>query len=134
MNALELHRCCHYRRVQDGSLIPRFGRARRDPALAVLEGLHPLKHALRFDADLLEAVTDDAAELQRLVGELAPDLGDRLRALVREIEPEVFERLAPLTPSTGVMAVPPGTQPGDGYGSGGGYDAPGGGGYGSQQP
>ena len=45
--------------MQDGSLIPRFGRARRDPALAVLEGLHPLKHALRFDADVLEAVTDD---------------------------------------------------------------------------
>jgi TrmH family RNA methyltransferase len=91
--------------VQDGSLIPRFGSARRDPALAVLEGLHPLKHALRFDATVLEALTRDAAELERLTAELAPDLGDRIAALVREIEPSVFDRLAPLAPSTGVIAL-----------------------------
>jgi RNA methyltransferase, TrmH family len=91
--------------VQDGSLIPRFGRARRDPALAVLEGLHPLKHALRFGANVLEAVTRDAAELERLAGELAPDLSARLRGLVREIEPAVFDQLAPLAPSTGVIAI-----------------------------
>jgi TrmH family RNA methyltransferase len=91
--------------VQDGSLIPRFGRARRDPALAVLEGLHPLKHALRFGANVLEAVTRDAAELERLTGELAPDLSAHLRGLVREIEPAVFDQLAPLAPSTGVIAI-----------------------------
>jgi TrmH family RNA methyltransferase len=91
--------------VQDGSLIPRFGSARRDPALAVLEGLHPLKHALRFDATVLEALTRDAAELERLTAELAPDLSDRIAALVREIEPGVFDRLAPLAPSTGVIAL-----------------------------
>ncbi len=91
--------------MQDGSLIPKFGRARRDPALAVLEGLHPLKHALRFGAEVLEAVTRDAAELERLIAELAPDLSERASALVREVEPAVFERLAPLTPSTGVMAL-----------------------------
>jgi TrmH family RNA methyltransferase len=91
--------------VQDGSLIPRFGRARRDPALAVLEGLHPLKHALRFGANVLDAVTRDAAELERLASELAPDLSARLRGLVREIEPAVFDQLAPLAPSTGVIAI-----------------------------
>ena len=91
--------------MQDGSLIPRFGRARRDPALAVLEGLHPLKHALRFDANVLEAVTGDATELERLTAELAPDLSERMRSLVRAIEPQAFERLAPLAPSTGVMAL-----------------------------
>jgi TrmH family RNA methyltransferase len=91
--------------VQDGSLIPRFGRARRDPALAVLEGLHPLKHALRFGANVLEAVTRDAAELERLAGELAGDLSSRLRGLVHEIEPAVFDQLAPLAPSTGVIAI-----------------------------
>jgi RNA methyltransferase, TrmH family len=91
--------------VQDGSLIPRFGRARRDPELVVLEGLHPLKHALRFDADVLEAVTGDAAALERLAAQLAPDLGARLRALVREIDGETFARLAPLAPATGVIAL-----------------------------
>jgi TrmH family RNA methyltransferase len=89
----------------DGSLIPRFGRARRDPALAVLEGFHPLKHALRFDANVLEVLTSDAAELQRLTDALAPELRERLPALAREIDPAVFEQLAPLTPSTGVMAL-----------------------------
>jgi TrmH family RNA methyltransferase len=96
---------CDHRPVQDGSLIPRFGRARRDPALAVLEGLHPLKHALRFDADVLEAVTRDAGELARLSDELAPDVSARIRELAREIEPGIFERLVPLPPSTGVIAI-----------------------------
>jgi TrmH family RNA methyltransferase len=91
--------------VRDGSLIPRFGRARRDPALAVLEGFHPLKHALRFDASVLEAVTSDADELQRLAAALAPELSERLRTLVREVDPAVFEQLAPLAPATGVMAL-----------------------------
>jgi TrmH family RNA methyltransferase len=96
---------CDHPRVQDGSLIPRFGRARRDPGLAVLEGFHPLKHALRFDADVLEVVTSDAAALERLAAALAPELAPRLRELAREIDPAVFAQLAPLTPSTGVIAL-----------------------------
>lgn len=91
--------------MQDGSLIPRFGRARRDPGLAVLEGFHPLKHAMRFSANVLEVVTSDAAALERLAGALAPELAPRLRKLAREIDPAAFEQLAPLTPSTGVMAL-----------------------------
>jgi RNA methyltransferase, TrmH family len=91
--------------VQDGSLIPRFGRARRDPQLAVLEGLHALKHALRFGAEIEQAVTPDAAALQRMADQLAPDLSARMRMLVREIDAAVFEQLAPLAPSTGVLAL-----------------------------
>jgi RNA methyltransferase, TrmH family len=91
--------------VQDGDLIPRFGRARRDPSLAVLEGLHALKHALRFGANVLDVVTCDATELERLADALAPDLSERVHTLARQIEPEVFAQLAPLAPSTGVMAL-----------------------------
>jgi TrmH family RNA methyltransferase len=91
--------------VRDGSLIPRFGRARRDPSLAVLEGFHPLKHALRFGANVLEAVCRDPGELERLAQRLAPDLSERLGALVRPVEPAVFDLLAPLPPSTGVMSL-----------------------------
>ncbi|HLM86172.1 MAG TPA: TrmH family RNA methyltransferase [Solirubrobacteraceae bacterium] len=91
--------------MKDGSLIPRFGRARRDPELAVLEGFHPLKHALRFGANVLEVVTADAAELARLAAELAPDQSARMSALAREIDPAVFAQLAPLAPATGVMAL-----------------------------
>src|ERR1700676_4553486 len=96
---------CHDRPVQDGSLIPRFGRARRDRSLAVLEGFPPVKHALRFGASMLEVVCSDRAELERLAATLAPDLSARLLGLAREVEPWVFARLAPLTPSTGVMGL-----------------------------
>jgi len=96
---------CDHRPVQDGSLIPRFGRARRDRSLAVLEGFHPLKHALRFGANVLEAACSDRAELDRLAELLAPDLAARMHALAREVEPEVFEQLSPLAPSTGVIAL-----------------------------
>jgi RNA methyltransferase, TrmH family len=91
--------------MRDGPLIPRFGRARRDTSLAVLEGFHALKHALRFDAKVLEAVTGDAPALERLAARLAPDLRDRLRELVRPIDAAVFAQLAPLPPTTGVMAI-----------------------------
>jgi TrmH family RNA methyltransferase len=91
--------------VQDGSLIPRFGRARRDPSLAVLEGFHPLKHALRFGANVLEVACSDPDQVDRLAALLAPDLAVRLRALARDVEPAVFEQLAPLAPATGVIAL-----------------------------
>jgi TrmH family RNA methyltransferase len=84
--------------VQDGSLIPRFGRARRDPALAVLEGFHALKHALRFGATVLD-------ELDRLAARLAPDVAEEVHRIAREVDREVFEQLAPLAHSTGVIAL-----------------------------
>ena len=62
----------------------------------MLEGFHPLKHALRFDANVLEVVTSDAAALERLAAALAPELAPRVRELAREIDPAVFEQLAPL--------------------------------------
>jgi TrmH family RNA methyltransferase len=91
--------------VQDGSLIPRFGRARRDPSLAVLEGFHPLKHALRFGASMLEVVCSDPAELDRLAALLAPDLSTQVRSLARQVDASVFAQLAPLAPSTEVMGL-----------------------------
>jgi RNA methyltransferase, TrmH family len=91
--------------VKDGSLIPRFGRARRDPGLAVLEGLHAVKHALRFCAEVEVAATPDRAALAQLAGELAPDVAPALAALAREVDAEVYAKLVPLAPSTGVVAI-----------------------------
>jgi RNA methyltransferase, TrmH family len=90
---------------RNGSLIPRYGRARRDPSLAVLEGLHPLKHALRFDATLLEVLCADLAQLERLAVQLAPDVCAQMLSLAREIPPDIFAQLAPLPPSTGVISL-----------------------------
>ncbi len=91
--------------MQDGALIPRFGRARRDPSLAVLEGFHAVKHALRFDAAMLEVACRDRERLAGLAATLAPDLAQRLMDLAREVPAEVFDKLAPLPPSTGVIGL-----------------------------
>jgi TrmH family RNA methyltransferase len=90
---------------RNGSLIPRYGRARRDPALAVLEGLHPLKHALRFGATVLEVLCADLAGLERLASQLAPDVCAQMLALAREVPADVFVQLAPLPPPTGVISL-----------------------------
>jgi TrmH family RNA methyltransferase len=87
------------------ALIRRYRTARRDPGLAVLEGFHALKHALRFGAEVLEAVAVDPGELRELAAELAPDLGDALAGRTTPVAPEVLAELAPQAPRTGVVAI-----------------------------
>lgn len=90
--------------LDPGSAAERFRFALRDPGQAVLEGFHPLKHALRFDASILEAPTDDARRVLGLAADLAPDLTARLRDLLVEVPAEVFRALVPIPPPTGVVA------------------------------
>jgi TrmH family RNA methyltransferase len=71
----------------------------------VLEGFHPLKHALRFGANVLEVVSSDNDELDRLAAALAPDIASRMRELAREVDPAIFSQLAPLAPPTGVIGL-----------------------------
>jgi RNA methyltransferase, TrmH family len=85
--------------------IQRFRAARRDSALVVLEGFHALKHALRFGAEVLEAVAVDPEELQRLAEELAPDLARALPDRVSRVTEEVLAQLVPQAPRTGVVAI-----------------------------
>lgn len=47
---------------------------RRDPTVAVLEGVHALKHALRFGARVRRVASVDPAALQALLARLAPDV------------------------------------------------------------
>ena len=86
-------------------LISRFAAARSDPGLVVLEGLHALKHALRFGARIEIACAPDPAAVLRLAQGLAPDLCQQLAALVQETAPETFAALAPVPPPTGVIAI-----------------------------
>jgi RNA methyltransferase, TrmH family len=83
----------------------RYGAARRDPGLAVLEGLHALKHALRFGADVLDARTPDPDALARLAARLAPDLAERIAVLARPTDGATFGKLAPSEHPTGVIAL-----------------------------
>ena len=71
-----------------------------------LEGLHAVKHALRFGAELVEVTTDDAARLESLARELAPDVAEEIVARAAR-GPGPF-------PPTGVIAFakrPPFTLP-----------------------
>jgi TrmH family RNA methyltransferase len=86
-------------------LTVRFRKARRDPELTVVEGFHALKHALRFGAELVEAVAVDPEELERLAAELAPDLAGQLSGRVERIDATDLADLAPLVPRTGVVAI-----------------------------
>lgn len=83
----------------------RYRAARRDRDLAVLEGFHALKHALRFDAEVLEAVASEPKELARLATELAPDLAGSLTERVSPVDPELLAQLVPYAPRTGVVAI-----------------------------
>jgi TrmH family RNA methyltransferase len=73
-------------------------RARRDGSLAVLEGFHAVKHAIRFGAELLGAWTADAEALEALRTRLAPDV---------VLRPEVVAEaaLAAIVPRAQVVAV-----------------------------
>jgi TrmH family RNA methyltransferase len=86
-------------------LIHRFRRARRERDLVVVEGFHALKHALRFGAELIEAVAVDPAALEELAAELAPDLSGQLARRVETIDEQTLARLVPLVPRTGVVAI-----------------------------
>lgn len=100
---------CGRRRISvppgDQPLIDRFRRARRDDTLAVLEGFHPLKHALRFGAYVVETVTSDAGRLAELTQSLAPDLAGTLGRDARVVADSVFRQLSPYPPSTGVISL-----------------------------
>jgi TrmH family RNA methyltransferase len=79
----------------EANLIGRLRTARADPARAVLEGFHPLKHALRFGAVIELALAARAAPLAMLAERLAPDLGPWLEAHLTLVAPALLERLAP---------------------------------------
>ena len=87
------------------SLIDRFRSARSEPSLAVLEGFHPLKHAIRFGAELIESVCVNPEDLFQLAAEFAPDIVATLRQKVQVVPEQIFQQLAPLTPPTGIIAI-----------------------------
>ncbi len=89
----------------DRALVARFRAARRDRGVAVLEGFHALKHALRFGADIEEVLAADAGELEELASELAPDLRGSLADRAAPVSPELLAELVPQAPRTGVVAI-----------------------------
>jgi len=93
------------READEQALIRRYRGARRDRELAVLEGFHALKHALRFGAEVLEAVAVDGGRLEELAAELAPDLTGSLAERTAPVSAEAMAQLVPQAPRTGVVAL-----------------------------
>jgi RNA methyltransferase, TrmH family len=82
-----------------------FRRARRDPGLVVLEGLHPVKHALRFEAQVEQVAVTAPEQVRELVQALAPDVLDRMLGDAQTVSAAVFATLARQAPVTGVIAI-----------------------------
>ncbi|MDX1661002.1 MAG: TrmH family RNA methyltransferase [Gemmatimonadota bacterium] len=91
--------------MSSGDPVERWRSARRDPGRAVLEGFHPLKHALRFGAEILEAAAPDPGAVVDLAASLAPDVRDHVAEVVESVEPSIFDRLVPRPPASGVVAM-----------------------------
>jgi TrmH family RNA methyltransferase len=87
------------------TIAQRYRLARRDRGLVVIEGFHALKHALRFGAELREAVAVDPQALEELAHELAPDLAGQLAARVEKVDAKTLADLVPMVPHTGVVAI-----------------------------
>jgi RNA methyltransferase, TrmH family len=83
----------------------RFRTARRDPELTVVEGFHALKHALRFGAEVVEAVATDPEALEAMAADLASDLAGQFADRVERVDKEALADLVPLVPHTGVAAI-----------------------------
>ncbi|MDE2779815.1 MAG: rRNA methyltransferase [Chloroflexota bacterium] len=86
-------------------LIDRYRKARSDSSLAVLEGFHSLKHALRFRATIVETVSCDSGQLSSLTESLAPDLIGVLEKGATQVPESIFKQLSPVPPYTGVISL-----------------------------
>lgn len=91
--------------MTDHALIDRFRQARRDTSLATLDGIHAVKHALRFNAQMLEMVSPDVEAALRLADDVAPDTRVILEEALIQVSREDFERLSPVPPDTGIIAI-----------------------------
>lgn len=79
---------------------------RRGAADAVLlDGFHAVKHAVRFGAELLVALTSDLAGALALADQLAPDVRPTLAARLVELPAERLGALVPRPHPTGVAAL-----------------------------
>ena len=71
----------------------------------MLEGLHAIKHALRFDARLETCCIRDDTDEAALSERLGPDIVRTLRAIGVRVAADVFDALSPDPPRTGIVAL-----------------------------
>jgi TrmH family RNA methyltransferase len=84
-----------------------------DPAMVTLDGVHCVKHAVRFGAAVELLVTADRDAALRLAGALAPDVVDRIAA-AEPVDPGLPSRLPGVRPGSelvGFARRPPAARP-----------------------
>lgn len=91
--------------ARDAELTRRFYAAYRDPRLAVLEGFHPARHALRFGARLDVAVTSDPERLFTLASRLAPESVPGIEGVLHVVSRERFTRLSRRSLSSPLLSI-----------------------------
>ena len=91
--------------MTDVSWPTRFRDARKDRELAVLEGFHPLKHALRCDAQILHVVTDDLESVLALSRQFSPDLTEAMERSITVVSEELFKQLFRASRRTDVLGI-----------------------------
>jgi RNA methyltransferase, TrmH family len=84
-----------YEPVPAAAAVERVRAARGHTEMVRLEGLHALKHALRFGADIEVVVTPDRDALVNLVCTLAPDVVATVTAMAVEVTAGDWAELAP---------------------------------------
>lgn len=86
-------------------LTRRFYAAYRDRTLAVLEGFHPARHALRFGGRIQLAVTYDRARLARAADRLDPEVMTHLDPVLATVDRERFSRLSRRSLSSPLLSI-----------------------------
>ena len=79
--------------------------AARDPGKVVLEGLHAVKHAIRFGAVLEGLWSDAPADVLEQARELAPDIVPALSRRLETVSSETFATLVARPPATRLIGV-----------------------------
>jgi len=90
---------------EETELTRRFYAAYRNSRLAVLEGFHPARHALRFGARLDVAVTYDPRKLFRLAERLAPESVPGIEGVLQVVTRDRFTRLAQRSLSSPLLSI-----------------------------
>ncbi len=91
--------------VARADLTRAFYAAYQDRSRAVLEGFHPVRHALRFGATLELAVTYAPDRLAVLVERLAPETATALAAVLQVVDRERFGHLSRRSLSSPLLAI-----------------------------
>ena len=79
--------------------------ARSDASRVLLEGVHAVKHALRFDADVEVVLTPDRGLVAQLLEDLAPDVADAALARTVAVDGGVWRSVVPRELPSPAVAV-----------------------------